>query len=461
MVVGEDPPALRELSVPLMAEEEFSHQTTKRERTRPSTIQSEPESVSEISYMETSTMSGYRESFGGFDYSLQELERLEMQVRTGKYKEPLTSSAAASPQKISVAETRFNEVSPHKTTMSRDMHSISPEPLTALVPPPSPWGRKSHSESAGKSSDITRSTPAHAHYTQPSHYPHSPTSLHSTSKADSQHHGTPSPTYKPHTPHICSPQPVLSTHQPPCFVHHVPHSSHHVHVVEPSHSKQQMHSGHSQHAHTGHSHSHGTHHHHHHHVQFAPTPHIFTSTPQVSQHTASSFPVCHIHDSPSPQHTHSAHHFGQASEVSRSGQSAQLRQHHAHAARPILHEHTHSHHSSRDSCSLHPAHSIQVAPSVQTAQSSQVVQHSHPTVWRHSWTEGEAKEQRVWSGHEAVGLPSQGREAHGWDIHPEGRPDENLSSGELTSLLRRLDRRSPSEQSLLVAFSERDEDTLI
>lgn len=34
MVVGEDPPALRELSVPLMAEEEFSHQTTKRERTR-------------------------------------------------------------------------------------------------------------------------------------------------------------------------------------------------------------------------------------------------------------------------------------------------------------------------------------------------------------------------------------------------------------------------------------------
>lgn len=67
----------------------------------------------------------------------------------------------------------------------------------------------------------------------------------------------------------------------------------------------------------------------------------------------------------------------------------------------------------------------------------------------------------MWSGHEAVGLPSQGREAHGWDIHPEGRPDENLSSGELTSLLRRLDRRSPSEQSLLVAFSERDEDTLI
>lgn len=44
-------------------------------------IQPEPESVSEISYMETSTISGYRESFGGFDMSLQELERLEMQVR--------------------------------------------------------------------------------------------------------------------------------------------------------------------------------------------------------------------------------------------------------------------------------------------------------------------------------------------------------------------------------------------
>lgn len=45
-------------------------------------IQPEPESVSEISNMETSTISGYRESFGGFDMSLQELERLEMQAST-------------------------------------------------------------------------------------------------------------------------------------------------------------------------------------------------------------------------------------------------------------------------------------------------------------------------------------------------------------------------------------------
>lgn len=67
----------------------------------------------------------------------------------------------------------------------------------------------------------------------------------------------------------------------------------------------------------------------------------------------------------------------------------------------------------------------------------------------------------MWSGHEAVGLPSQGHGTHSWDIHTEGRTDETVSSGELTSLLRRLDRRSPSEQSLLVAFSERDEDTLI
>ena len=43
-------------------------------------IQPEPESVSEISNMETSTISGYREGFGGFDMSLQELERLEMQA---------------------------------------------------------------------------------------------------------------------------------------------------------------------------------------------------------------------------------------------------------------------------------------------------------------------------------------------------------------------------------------------
>lgn len=34
--------------------------------------------------METSTISGYRESFGGFDMSLQELERLEMQASTIK-----------------------------------------------------------------------------------------------------------------------------------------------------------------------------------------------------------------------------------------------------------------------------------------------------------------------------------------------------------------------------------------
>lgn len=43
-------------------------------------IQPEQESMSEISNMETSTISGYRESFGGFDMSLQELERLEMQA---------------------------------------------------------------------------------------------------------------------------------------------------------------------------------------------------------------------------------------------------------------------------------------------------------------------------------------------------------------------------------------------
>lgn len=47
---------------------------------RASLVQPEPESVSEVSFMETSNISGYRESFGGFDMSLQELERLEMQV---------------------------------------------------------------------------------------------------------------------------------------------------------------------------------------------------------------------------------------------------------------------------------------------------------------------------------------------------------------------------------------------
>ena len=95
---------------------------------------------------------------------------------------------------------------------------------------------------------------------------------------------------------------------------------------------------------------------------------------------------------------------------------------------------------------------------------------SQPTVWRHSWTEGEDKEQRVWGGsQERVGVTptseatthfyDQEKSKHDKESHHESRSGEITTTGELTSLLRRFDRRTPSEQSLLVV--ERDEDTLI
>lgn len=93
---------------------------------------------------------------------------------------------------------------------------------------------------------------------------------------------------------------------------------------------------------------------------------------------------------------------------------------------------------------------------------------SQPTVWRHSWTEGEAKEQRVWGARQEVAgvveTPSayfydQGKSKQGRESQHDNRSGENTTTGELTSLLRRFDRRTPSEQSLLM--TERDEDTLI
>lgn len=111
-------------------------------------------------------------------------------------------------------------------------------------------------------------------------------------------------------------------------------------------------------------------------------------------------------------------------------------------------------------------HTTTTLPPAKPTRSSHLS--SQPTVWRHSWTEGEAKEQRVWPGRqEVVGVmetPSpyfneQGKSKQGRDSQHEGRPGESATTGELTSLLRRFDRRTPSEQSLLM--TERDEDTLI
>lgn len=53
----------------------------------------------------------------------------------------------------------------------------------------------------------------------------------------------------------------------------------------------------------------------------------------------------------------------------------------------------------------------------------------------------------------------QGKLKQGREDQHEGRSGESTTSGEFTSLLRRFDRRTPSEQSLLM--TERDEDTLI
>lgn len=110
-------------------------------------------------------------------------------------------------------------------------------------------------------------------------------------------------------------------------------------------------------------------------------------------------------------------------------------------------------------------HTTTTLPPAKPVRSSHLS--SQPTVWRHSWTEGEAKEQRVWGGRQevvgAIETPStyfseQGKSKQGWDSQHEGRSGES-TTGELTSLLRRFDRRTPSEQSLLM--TERDEDTLI
>lgn len=164
-------------------------------------------------------------------------------------------------------------------------------------------------------------------------------------------------------------------------------------------------------------------------------------------------------------------------------QSGQVTHHisHSHGSRVVAPDHgSHVHQSVHTSYATHTfhdrhtPHSTQYIPGTQPSQSTHGIQQSQPTVWRHSWTEGEAKDQRVWSGHEGVGMPEFRREemgAHGhvrgrisalrqdWEEHPEERSSESVTTGEFTSLLKRFERRTPSEQSLLVA--ERDEDTLI
>ncbi|XP_069159541.1 protein unc-80 homolog isoform X1 [Procambarus clarkii] len=632
MVTGEDP-ALRELSVPLIPEDDFTppgHSTattttTKREKSKASIIQPEPESVSEISYMETSTISGYRESFGGFDMSLQELERLEMQVRTGKYKEPLTGPVVPSPRKTSVVETRFHEPGAANEKNVEEVRTASPKVQTPSVP--SPASRRSEPSNEKKSAQMQDShqlgttvhasqrqnqysqyphssrvshaqlsqssviAPPHAAHasrtpqsihtsyspsTHSTHFSHAPTSTHSTHILNAPHstHGThishipqsTHGTYIPHVPHSTydtyssnDPQSIHGTNisNDAHLSHCAQHAHHSVHFSDLSYI---AHTGHYQSAHT---------------AQALPFPHPShlnsipaTSYDQVSHSSRSAQPVVqsscaqhavrsdqyahasfstqskesanvgrtvhHIHTFHSPHKVNQTHAYSshvesmQSTCPSHGVQSVSSLQatHAAHAPQYIQHVQdvppiqsaravppiqiskticqSHSPHPDHSMLISHPGRSAQTVqhlphhfttapehesymhtpgqsshtthymPPTPAAHSPRSSHHTHPTVWRHSWAEGEAKEQRVWTKPdgssmsrfecEEMGVPERSHEGvtttrHVWEVQSEIRSGENLTPGELTSLLKRFEHRTPSEQSLLVA--ERDEDTLI
>ncbi|XP_042207937.1 protein unc-80 homolog isoform X3 [Homarus americanus] len=577
-IVSGEVPALRELSVPLIPEDEFTpqgHTTTKRERSKPSIIQSEPESVSEISYMETSTMSGYRESFGGFDMSLQELERLEMQVRTGRYKEPLTGHAGASPRKTSVAETRFHDPGAISDKTAEVIIAASPKMDTTCVPPPAPWGsapptektmhqvQESHQpsivahppQSSRQTTYVQHSQLPHASnvphsqqspiIVQPPYSGHAVHTPHSVSVSQSSHlshagqthhcvhtshapHGSHAPhsTHVPHTPHsvhfsdlsysrtgsshpshlhsVSTPlhgqvlHTAVSVPQSSPSIHHGARTTQATHPSLLSHFKHSGHPGRPVH------HSHATHSprevsqiycHSGHVMSTQPCPsHTLPSTsPTRATHTMHATQLIHhVHHDPPIQPTHAVHSVPSL-QTSPSRYQGQSEHHVMHTSHPIYSvegtqhlprgqttQGTHHERASHSHYSGHPSHATQAsqcASPAQAAQSARMVQHSQPTVWRHSWTEGEAKEQRVWMKHESGEVPGVEREDRGapgqcshegvsagilrhvWEAQSEGRSEDNLTTGELTSLLKRFERRTPSEQSLLVA--ERDEDTLI
>ncbi|KAK3889269.1 hypothetical protein Pcinc_006714 [Petrolisthes cinctipes] len=567
-VAGEDP-ALRELSVPVMTEDEFTPQnhTAKREKPKASLVQTEPESVSEVSFMETSNISGYRESFGGFDMSLQELERLEMQVRSGKYKEPLVGPAPPPTRKISVVETRF-----HAHPISHQEHRVdmtSPNLLPSQAIPRVPTTTTGISEKAQLDSCKT-SIPSH-----------SIDSLKTTSFPVSTQHPAPIPypVPAPHATHSIptshyatvshSPNSVSSSHHP--TISHLPHSlsaSHHVLASHSPHSSILVtHDAHSPHSpHTHHS------------VHFSdmtyesrnqkttapkftfppttsqapPTSHVVNTNqtqsspvpPSIAHEiqkpcqpiysdihgqvrpVSYSIPVNHpshiadethfssIHTNGHPsQVLHSVNHGQEIDLTVKSGYdlneaiSIQPTVSHAVVGRQVVHvpsahiqhpsqhmhtlphhhyeshahhtdyhyadSHHHHHHHHQESHQYHEEDHLHDTEhcSSRRSQHQPIVprsQQDQPTVWRHSWTEGEAREARVWSGQESrtqrIMWPSHTQDRirgtrQGWEGPEEVKTDNTVTSGELTSLLRRLERRTPSEQSLLVA--ERDEDTLI
>lgn len=379
---------------------------------------------------------------------------------------------------------------PHTTPVAHTPHSIlmSHPSLAGHTPHCGQVMQPPHSVSSHISDTphLDHAPFAHnsVHFSDPSHLTH-------TGQSHCVHFSQP-PTYshpsQQNVPHASyghvslTSHSVLPTLQSSCSVHHGPHSSEPLH----GHCKQSVHMPHPTHP-----------------IQstFSPTAgqtQSYTS-PVISDHLEhqcealqSVSPsqstqarhldhsklhtksVHHIHDVPTLQHIHAVHSIPlvQTSQSVYHGQAAHSEHHSSQAVCSVQHSqhhspgHTthitcidhgsHSRHSGHISHAAHTPHPTQDVPSAQATHTTHLVHHSQPTVWRHSWTEGEAKEQRVWSRHEEVGVPQFD---HKEIASPEGRSEGNLTTGELTSLLKRLEHRSPSEQSLLVA--ERDEDTLI
>ncbi|KAG7154376.1 hypothetical protein Hamer_G017580 [Homarus americanus] len=362
--------------------------------------------------------------------------------------------------------------------------------------------QSSHLSHAGQTHHCvhTSHAPHGSHAPHSTHVPHTPHSVHfsdlSYSRTGSSH---PSHLHSVSTPlHGQVLHTAVSVPQSSPSIHHGARTTQATHPSLLSHFKHSGHPGRPVH------HSHATHSprevsqiycHSGHVMSTQPCPsHTLPSTsPTRATHTMHATQLIHhVHHDPPIQPTHAVHSVPSL-QTSPSRYQGQSEHHVMHTSHPIYSvegtqhlprgqttQGTHHERASHSHYSGHPSHATQAsqcASPAQAAQSARMVQHSQPTVWRHSWTEGEAKEQRVWMKHESGEVPGVEREDRGapgqcshegvsagilrhvWEAQSEGRSEDNLTTGELTSLLKRFERRTPSEQSLLVA--ERDEDTLI
>lgn len=274
--------------------------------------------------------------------------------------------------------------------------------LQSQTPRPTPSASSAYHHTIQQSQPIhsTLSNQSKQHTAQSVYHGHTTHSSQQVTEPPSHHTTSQHSTYSVYTPHTKGVD----------YTRHIPHTAYYTHDVSSMHPASLP-------------------------DPTAKTSHVGyqSQTAVTSKHTAQSPPkgVCSVHDTHHPSHSTSLTH-------------------------P-------SHHPSPQS-----SYTTTTLPPAKPARSSHLS--SQPTVWRHSWTEGEDKEQRVWGGRqegvgvtETSGAPAhfydQGKSKQGREGHHESRSGESTTTGELTSLLRRFDRRTPSEQSLLMV--ERDEDTLI